>query len=202
MRIGILGGTFNPVHNGHLHMAFVALEELDLDRILLMPNHVPPHKDAQGRDVDAVLDMLHLAFQGEPAVEISTYELEKGGTSYTVRTLEHFHGAYPEDELYFVIGEDSFLQFPSWRNPERILELATLVVFQRKSREEHRRREVEAFMDARKGRVRFIDSLHLEIASSDIRRRVMEGRRIQYLVPDKVAAYIEEKGLYREKHVD
>lgn len=202
MRIGILGGTFNPVHNGHLHMAFTALEELQLDRILLMPNHVPPHKDAQGRDVDAVLDMLHLAFQEEPAMEISTYELEEGGTSYTVRTLEHFHAAHPKDALYFIIGEDSFLQFPSWRSPERILELATLVVFQRKSGEKHRRREVEAFMDAQGGRVRFIDSLQLEIASRDIRRRVLEGRRIHYLVPEKVAAYIEEKGLYRGDHVD
>lgn len=202
MRTGILGGTFNPVHNGHLYMAFEAKERLKLDRLILLPNYQPPHKDAQGRDPQDALAMLNLVFSGEEGFLISRFELEKKGLSFTVDTLEHFSKIYPEDELFLLMGEDSYVEFSQWRNPQRILELATLVVFERKFYPEAMRKEAMAFIAGHGGKVHLLDSRILEISSSDIRARVKNGLEIRYLVPEEVRTYIEKHGLYQEQSLD
>lgn len=198
MRIGILGGTFNPVHNGHVYMAVEAIERLSLDRLIVIPNFIPPHKKAYRREPEDILAMLELAFKGIGKVEVSDYEIRREGFSYSYLTLEHFREAHPGDDLYFIIGEDSFIEFRTWKNPERILELSTLAVFERRLYPFEKRKEAEGFIRSAGHQAVFLDSLILEISSTDIRRRVKAGQEISFLVPCHVAAYIREKGLYLE----
>lgn len=198
MRIGILGGTFNPVHHGHVYMAVEAITRLSLDRLIVIPNFIPPHKKAYRREPEDILAMLELAFRGIGKVEVSDYEIRREGFSYSYLTLEHFKAVYPDDELYFIIGEDSFIEFSTWKNPQRILELAKLVVFERRLYPFEKRKEAEGFITSSGHEVLFLDSLILEISSTDIRRRVKAGQEISFLVPYFVAGYIKEKGLYLE----
>ncbi len=197
MKTGILGGTFNPIHNGHLYMAFEAKETLDLDRIIFVPNYIPPHKEAMDRDPEDVLNMILLAIEEYEDFHLSTYELEKKGLSYTYETLEHFTKIYPNDEIYFIIGEDSYVNFSSWRNPEIILNLADLVVFQRELTGKDRTSDAAEFFEKHEKHPIILDSLTLEVSSSDIRDRVKSGKEIGYLVPNRVRDYIDEHGLYK-----
>lgn len=197
MKTGILGGTFNPIHNGHLYMAFEAKETLDLDRIIFMPNYIPPHKEAVDRDPEDVVNMIELAIKDNEDFHLSTYELEKKGLSYTYETLEYFTKIYPNDELYFIIGEDSYVNFSSWRNPEIIMNLAKLVVISRELSGEDKARDSVRFFEEHSYEPIILDTMKLEISSSDIRQRVKSSRAISYLVPQKVKEYIDEHGLYQ-----
>ena len=202
MKTGILGGTFNPIHNGHLYMAFEAKETLELDRIIFVPNYIPPHKEASDRNPEDVLKMLELALEEYDDFTISTFELEKKGLSYTYETLEYFTEIYPHDELYFIIGEDSYVNFSLWKNPEKIISLAKLVVFQRQGFNQDKHHSTIAFMENRNKKPIILDSMILEISSSDIRNRVMRNKQIGFLVPAKVRYYIHEHELYKEKTLD
>lgn len=202
MRTGIIGGTFNPIHNGHLYMAFEAKESLNLDKMIIVPNFLPPHKVTEDRDPEDALNMLNLVFQGNDDFIISTYELEKKGLSYTYETLEYFTKIRPDDEFYFIIGEDSYVNFSAWKNPERILELVKLVVFERKSYGEEEKAKAHEFIAAQGHEEILLDSLIMEISSSDIRSRVMRGKEIGFLVPKEIKEYIMEKGLYGDENVD
>lgn len=198
MKIGIVGGTFNPIHNGHLYMAYEAKESLSLDQMIIIPNYIPPHKDADERDPEDVRQMLNLVFKGIDGFSVSTYELDKKGFSYSYETLEYFTKMNPDDELYFIIGEDSYVDFSAWKNPKRILELATLVVFERKFYDETKRNNAREFIRKTGYEEIFLDSLTLEISSSDIRDRVRKGKEIGFLVPKEIKEYIIGKGLYRK----
>ncbi|MFH5835994.1 nicotinate-nucleotide adenylyltransferase [Proteiniclasticum sp. C24MP] len=202
MRIGILGGTFNPIHNGHLYMAFEAKETLELDRVIFVPNYIPPHKEAYERNPEDVLKMLELVLEEYEDFSISTYELEKQGLSYTYETLDYFTKIYPHDELYFIIGEDSYVNFSRWKNPEIIISLAKLVVFQRHGFDEHERLRTRTLLETHGKTPVMLDSMILEISSSDIRNRVMKNKEIRYLVPEKVRDYIYEHELYRANTVE
>ena len=197
MKTGILGGTFNPIHNGHLYMAFEAKETLDLDRIIFVPNYIPPHKEAMDRNPEDVLNMIELAIAEYKDFHLSTYELEKKGLSYTYETLEHFTKIYPNDEIYFIIGEDSYVNFSSWRNPEIILSLAKLVVISRELTGKDGTRDSVRYFEEHNYEPIILDNLILEVSSSDIRDRVKSGSEIGYLVPHKVRDYIDEHGLYK-----
>jgi nicotinate-nucleotide adenylyltransferase len=196
--IGILGGTFNPPHMGHLVMAQEALDQLDLDRVVLMPVAVPPHKEArEDPGAEARVDLCRLAVGDDERLEVSTLEVDRGGASYTVDTLRTFHEREPEHDLIFIVGGDMAQSLPAWREPEAILQLARLAVAEREGvRREDIARRLEPLHDG--DRVLFFDMPRIDVSSSAIRRRVAEGRPIRYLVPDAVADAIAERGLYRQ----
>jgi nicotinate-nucleotide adenylyltransferase len=196
--IGILGGTFNPPHMGHLVMAQEALDQLDLDRVMLMPVAVPPHKEA-GQDPGgaARVELCRLAVAGDERLDVSTLEVERGGASFTVDTLRELHDLEPEHDLTFIVGGDMAQSLPAWREPEAILRLARLAVAEREGvRREDIARRLDPLHDG--DRVVFFDMPRIDVSSSGIRRRVAEGRPIRYLVPDAVAEAVAERGLYRQ----
>lgn len=196
--IGILGGTFNPPHIGHLVMAQEALAQLDVDRILLMPVANPPHKEAladPGSDVR--LELCRLAVAGEERVEVSDLEIERGGASYTVDTLKALHERDPEHALTFIVGGDMAYSLPSWREPEAVLELARLAVAERDGlRREDIAHRLEPLHSG--DRVVFFDMPRIDLSSSAVRERIAAGRPIRYLVPEPVIDAIRAQSLYRQ----
>jgi nicotinate-nucleotide adenylyltransferase len=195
-RLGLLGGTFNPPHIGHLVAATQALDALELDRVLLVPVHQPPHKAADADPgVDHRVELCRRAVAGNSGLDVSLVDAEIPGPSYTVDTLSRLHDRCPGDQLTFIVGGDMALSLPTWREPAAILELAELGVAER---EGVRRGDIlERLADLGTDRIHFFDMPRLDVSSSQIRRLVAAGRPIRYLVPDGVAAYIAEAGLYR-----
>jgi len=195
--VGILGGTFNPPHIGHLVCAQEARAQLHLDRVVLMPVHTAPHKAAlDDPGPEARLALCQAAIAGDEELEISALEIERGGSSYTVDTLRALHGSREGDDLTFIVGGDMASSLPSWREPEALPELARVAVAER---EEHRRHEIAERLGALRGadeRIVFFTMPRLDISSSDIRRRIAEGRPIRWLVPAEVCDEIERRGLY------
>ena len=197
MKVGLLGGTFNPPHLAHLVCAAEAHDQLGLDRVLLVPTAVPPHKAApEDPGAEHRAQMCELAVRGDDRLRVSRIELERGGPSYTVDTLTALHERDPEDELTFIVGGDMAHSLPTWREPEGILRLARVAVAERA---EVRRADIAerlAGLD-QADRVAFFDMPRIDISSSEIRRRAAAGRSIRYLVPDAVAEYVADRGLYR-----
>ncbi|HWM11589.1 MAG TPA: nicotinate-nucleotide adenylyltransferase [Solirubrobacteraceae bacterium] len=196
MRLGLLGGTFNPPHMGHLVCAQEALAQLELDRVLLVPVHEPPHKGVEtDPGVAHRVELCRRAVAGEPGLEVSLADADVPGPSYTVDTLRRLHERCPGDELTFIVGGDMALSLPTWREPARILELAELGVAER---EGVRRADIAARLAGLDlERIRFFDMPRLDISSSLIRRLVAGGRPIRHLVPEAVEAYIAHAELYR-----
>lgn len=199
MRLGILGGTFNPPHLGHLVCAQEAHAQLGLDRVVLMPAGVPPHKDvAADPGAQARFDLCELAIDGDERFAISRLELDRPGRSYTVDTLRALHDESPQDDLTFIVGGDMARSLPSWREPEAVLALATVAVAERSGvAREDVLGELRPLRAAAEGRVRFFDMPRLDVSSSQVRERVATGQPIRYLVPDAVATAIAEHGWYR-----
>jgi nicotinate-nucleotide adenylyltransferase len=196
--LGILGGTFNPPHVGHLVMAQEALDQLGLDRVVLMPVATPPHKEALADPgADVRLELCELATAGAPGVAVSDLEIERGGASYTVDTLRALHEREPEHALTFIVGGDMAYSLPSWREPEAILRMARLAVAERDGL---RREDIaQRLAPLNSGdRVAFFDMPRLDLSSSAIRERVAAGRSIRYLVPDPVIEAITSRRLYRQ----
>jgi nicotinate-nucleotide adenylyltransferase len=196
--IGILGGTFNPPHLGHLVMAQEGLDQLDLDQVVFMPVAIPPHKEArEDPGATARVELCRLAVGDDGRLAVSTLEVDRGGASYTVDTLRTFHDLEPGHDLIFIVGGDMAQSLPAWREPEAILQLARLAVAEREGvRREDIARRLEPLHAG--DRVLFFDMPRIDVSSSAIRRRVAEGRPIRYLVPDAVATAIAERGLYRQ----
>jgi nicotinate-nucleotide adenylyltransferase len=199
--LGILGGTFDPIHHGHLAIAEDAREALGLERVLLIPAATPPHKP--GRPVTPAADrlaMLELAIAGNPAFVVSRVELDRGGRSYTVDTLEALHAERGTGaaEPWFILSAEALAEFSTWRRPDRILELCRLAVVPRSGHEPLDVAWVTANLPGRASRVRFLPGPLLPISGSVVRRRAAAGRSVRYLVPDAVARYIAEHRLYTE----
>jgi nicotinate-nucleotide adenylyltransferase len=196
-RIGLLGGTFNPPHLGHLLCAQEAWLQLGLDGVVFIPVHEPPHKEAE-RDpgVEHRVELCRRAVAGDRRFSVSRIEVDVPGPSFTVDTLRRLHESSPEDELTFIMGGDMAHALPTWQEPEAVLSLATLGVAEREGvgRTDITERLAEL---AGADRIRFFDMPRLDISSSAIRRRVVDGRPIRYLVPDAVSDYIATAGLYR-----
>ena len=196
-RIGILGGTFNPPHLGHLVCAQEALVQLELDRVVLIPTGVPPHKEVLAEPgAEHRVEMCRLATAKDERLAVSTLEVERPGPSFTVDTLKGIHATAAGDELTFIVGGDMAYALPTWREPEAVLSMATVAIAARSGA---RREDIaERLADLRGGAsARFFDMPRIDVSSSDIRRRVREGRPIRYLVPDDVVHYIGAQGLYR-----
>jgi nicotinate-nucleotide adenylyltransferase len=184
MRIGILGGSFDPIHHGHLILARAAKEELGLDRIVFVPANKSPHKaETKPATAEDRLKMVQLAIQGEEGFEASDIELKRPAPSYTIDTLRELTKLHPEVELVLLIGADNAAKFDTWREPQEIRRLAEIAVLDR------------AGSSAEQGWpvVRRL----IDISSTDIRARVAGGRSIRYLTPDSVCDYITAHGLYR-----
>jgi len=192
-RVGVFGGTFDPVHHGHLIMAEEAVLRLQLDQMLFMPLNRPPHKRAPRlADVEHRISMLRLATRTNRRFAVSRLEADRGGLSYTVNTLETLHRTIP-GEIFFLMGQDSLDDFPKWREPERILALARLAVVPRG-------REKAARIPARfRRRVVSLDPPRVDISSSEIRRRIRAGLTVRYWTPDAVLRYLTHHGLYGKR---
>lgn len=199
-RVGILGGTFNPPHIAHLVCASEAAAQLGLDRVLLTPVAMPPHKQASGDPGPAErLELCRLAIAGDARLDLCDLEVVRGGASYTSDTLRELHARSPQAELTFILGADIALGLETWREPEAVLELATLAIAERTGAGHD---EIAAHLEqAFGGRARlcFFDMPRIDVSSSEIRRRVRDGRPIRHLVPGAVAERIERLGLYRER---
>ena len=195
--IGLLGGTFNPPHIGHMVCAQEARAGLGLDRVLLVPVHTPPHKRLDAEPgVEHRLALCRLAAADAEGIEVSAIEAERPGRSFTIDTLRALHDAHPGDQLTFIVGADQAAGLPDWREPGAVLELAELGVADREGVREADVLEHLSVLPGAAGRVRFFPMPRLDLSSSLIRRRVAEGRPVRWLVPDAVAEYIAEHGLY------
>lgn len=196
MNIGILGGTFNPVHLGHLYMAEEAMKNLKLDHVIFMPNYIPPHKENSSVSAAERVKMLHLALSDHPDFSVSTFEVEKTGISYTYETVEELHRRHPLDTFFFIIGEDSYVNFWKWKNPEGILKYVEVAVIERTGfPKEASSKTDELFRQNHKKAFRILSET-VDISSTDIRIRLKEGKDAYELLPRKVAEYIKEKKLY------
>ncbi len=188
-RIGILGGTFDPPHNGHLALAGAAISELDLSKVIFIPSRIPPHKPAE--DISSEQDrlaMLKLAVDIDSRFEISEIELNRGGPSFTIDTLTHLKSENPGEELFFIIGSDNVSEMESWHKPNRILELVRVAAAVRPGYSIRGK-----FAD----KVESFDMPPLNISSTAVRARVKSGESISGLVPAPVEDYIRSKGLYK-----
>jgi nicotinate-nucleotide adenylyltransferase len=186
VKLGVLGGSFDPIHVGHLILGEAAREQLGLDRVLFITAGNQWRKE--GRDVTAAehrLAMVKLAITGNEAFEAPSMEIDRGGRTYTVDTLEALHAESPGAEISFIVGADALEDMPNWREPGRIMELATVSVAGRSGQ------------SPRDDRVTEIEMPAVEVSSSDIRERVRSGRSIRYLVPEAVERYIGKRQLYR-----
>jgi nicotinate-nucleotide adenylyltransferase len=199
LRLGLLGGTFNPPHIGHLVCAQEAHAQLGLDRVLLVPVHTPPHKETDGDPgVEVRVALCEAAVAGDERLGVSRAEADVPGRSYTVDTLNRLHDARPDDQLTFIVGGDMAASLPQWREPQAILELCTIGAAARDGvgRDEVLER-LERELPGASSRIEFFDMPRIDISSTLIRRRVAAGEPVRYLVPDGVAATIEREGLYR-----
>ena len=196
--IGIMGGTFNPIHNGHLILAQKAYEQLGLDKILFMPSGNSYMKenvlDAQKR-----AQMVALAIKNYPTFELSLIEVQRSGNTYTSETLEFLTANYPDTHYYFIIGADSLFQIESWKYPERIFALATLVCAVRDDYDMEAISEKGKALSELGANIVFLDIPKIEISSTAIRERVRHNMSITDYVPSEVAEYIKEEHLYYEK---
>lgn len=190
MKIGILGGSFDPIHIAHLIIAQDALWQCELDFVLFIVNAHPPHKKEPEADAENRYRMVELATAGHPRFKPSRIEIERGGESYTAETLKELLHLHPGAALYLIVGADSALDFSAWKNPEAVIEMAHIVVAPRPGSD-------LANMEPRlRGKTQIIQSPALELSSTLVRTRVHEGKPIRFLVPDAVERHIRSQKLY------
>jgi nicotinate-nucleotide adenylyltransferase len=214
MKWGILGGTFDPIHVGHLRCAEEIRELFALDNILFVPNSQPPHKDYPAVTPFAQrAQMVRLAIAGHPGFSFSDLEHKRAGLSYSVATVEELLDRHPDAALYFILGQDAFQAIQTWKDWEKLLALCHVVVMTRAGWKNEGLRSVlppdyagrfryEADRDGYQGptdkMIFFRQVSFLEVSSSDIRNRIKAGQSVRYLVPDEVLTYIAETGCYRQ----
>lgn len=186
MKIGVFGGSFNPIHIAHLISVEEVREKLNLDKVLFVPAFNPPHK----KDLVSYehrRNMVNLAIKGNPYFELCEIEKEKGGVSWTIDTLKELHKKYPNDKLYLIIGSDQYLSLKNWKQPQNLTNYAKLVVMNRPhTKLKTRNSELKTS----------VNITQIDIASKDIRKDIKKGKSIKYKVPDKVVQYIKEYKLY------
>lgn len=195
-KIGILGGTFNPIHLAHLYIAYEAKSQLNLDKIIFMPAGSPPHKkDKEVLEASLRYNMVCEAIKNYEDFEISDYEIHKAGYSYTYETLEKFKSE--NNELYFITGADCLMDIEKWKKPEEIFKLSKLVVFNRPGYSKKnliiQKDKIEMKFNTS---IKFLDIIDLEISSSMIRERIEEGKRVDFFLSKEVLDYIKENNIY------
>lgn len=197
MRIGIFGGTFNPVHNGHIHLAKAAYEWLKLDKLIIVPSNIPPHKSSEGICPNSIrLQMCRLAFSDHINFEVSDYEMERAGKSYSIYTVEHFRQMYPQSDLFLIVGSDMFLSFDKWYRYEQILKTVSLAVVSRNV-DDIRLLEDKADDLSVYGDTYIIRVPSYPVSSTEIRGKIKNGEKYSCYLPEKVVQYISLNNLYR-----
>ena len=200
MRIGVFGGTFDPVHLGHLIIAEQCREQAQLEQVWFVPAARPPHKSGQELSpFDRRSDMLQLAIAGQPAFRVEEIEKDRPGPSYTADTLAELRRMHPAIELYLILGSDCLPDLPGWHDPPRIVAQAKLLVTERPGFPMWPAEKLRAAIhlpDEARLELQIVPMPLIEIASRDLRRRVAEGRSIRYMVPHAVAAYVADKKMY------
>jgi nicotinate-nucleotide adenylyltransferase len=205
MRIGLYGGSFDPVHQGHLIVAECCREQARLDKVLFLPAAIPPHKqDRPLTEAAHRVEMLRLATGGHPAFAISTDEIDRGGVSYTVDTLARLKAAHPADELLLILGPDALADLPTWREPATILARAEIIAVTREGVDDVRAivaaPQLAALLGPEKARLiveNRVTCPAIGIRASDLRRAVAAGQSIRYRTPRAVEQYINAHGLYQ-----
>ena len=200
MKIGIMGGTFNPIHNGHLHLAQTALEQFGLNQIWFMPNGVPPHKkqSAIESDIHERITMTRIAIKDNEKFFLQEYEANRKQTSYSYETMEHFQKMYPNDKFYFIIGADSLFAIETWKHPERLFKVCTILAA---CRDEATTREslngqIQALKAKYGAHIEFLAMPLEHVSSHEIRKFIEAGEPVSEYIPAEVEAYIRKEGLY------
>lgn len=205
MRLGLFGGTFDPIHFGHLLLAEQCREQCGLDEIWFLPAGAPPHKQDTVISAGRIrAEMLELAIAGHRAFAVNCMELDRAGTTFTVETLQHLHEENPSRKLFFIVGADSLEDLPTWREPRQIARLATIVAVNRgvsPSAENAQHAQLDAVRKALgqavADRIQFVTMPGIGLSATDIRQRVRQGRSIRYMTPRSVEQYIVEHRLYQ-----
>ena len=202
VRLGIFGGTFDPVHYGHLLLAECCLEQCELDMVYFMPSAVPPHKTASSvASGQQRVEMLDLAIGGHTGFSICRYEVDRGGVNYTFETLAALHQQDPTRELFFLFGGDMFYDLPNWREPQRVCALALPVAVRRAGGPPLDFSRLSSIATAERideMRAHAVEMPDIGLSSSDLRARAAAGKSIRYRMPRAVEKYIENKRLYKE----
>lgn len=202
MKIGIMGGTFDPIHNGHLMLGKTAYEMFGLDEIWFMPNGNPPHKRNASieSDVKDRVEMVRLAIEGYNYFKLQEYEAAKKEISYSYDTLEHFRKMYEEDEFYFIIGADSLFAIESWVHPERLFFACTILAAYRDDidTKEEMYTQIDYLAEKYGARIKLLATPLMKVSSSQLRFRLKHNESIKSMVPEQVHAYISKHHLYKE----
>lgn len=186
MKIGILGGTFNPPHTGHLILAQEVCQKLSLDKVFFIPTNIPPHKESRNVESDDRLNMARLATKDDKRFEVLDLEIKRGGVSYTIDTVRDLKAKLPSAEFYLIVGSDLANDFPTWRYFEGLKKSVKIVVAKRR-----------AYPLKKRDRFIVLDIVQMGISSSHIRGLIKKGFSVKYLLTDSVAHYIEEHKLYK-----
>ena len=202
MRIGIFGGTFDPIHHGHLIAAKEARQRQRLDRVLFVPANRSPLKPTARASTGHRVAMVRLAIADEPAFALSTIDVERPAPSFAVETVAALQRASPADCFVFLIGADQLAELPQWRAPEQLLQAVPLVAFTRSGAGCATEAALAQLSPAARGRITLQDMPAVDISASDIRERVAQGKAIRHLTPPQVVEYIETHNLYRSQGVD
>ena len=209
MRIGILGGTFNPIHIGHIRGAISTYETFLLDKLIFLPTGIPPHKKDDVANAEYRYEMIRLSIEDLQFCEVSRYEVDLNKVNYTIDSIEHFKKTFPKDELFFIVGTDAFYYLSSWKNYKRLVELIAFIVVRRPEYEtkiilkkyenmiKFYHIDIKAKHPAKPKTVYIYTPPAFDVSSSMIRNKIKRGECIKYLVPEKVEKFIFEKGLYR-----
>lgn len=197
-KVGIMGGTFDPIHNGHLVIAQAALDAMNLDEVLFIPSGTPWLKDTtKVLSKKKRVSMTGLAIEDNPKFALSTIEIDREGNSYSYETLEELKRQNPDVEYYFILGADSLLQLESWKNPDRLMASCTLLTAVRDDCDEAKIQDTIQYLQEKyQAGIILLPTPRLDISSSMIRRRVQEGKSIRYLVPDSVIDFIQKHQIY------
>jgi len=215
MHIAVIGGTFDPIHYGHLRVAEEVREDFGLDRVIFMPAAIPPHKPDEGTTPPELrVEMVRLAIADNPGFEVSSIEVERGGKSYTIDTVKEIKKGGEKDlVISLIMGSDSFNDITSWMDYRELLELANIIVVPRPGYAAEKLAEAlpvdlarkfrydsatESYINSAGRSVTYLETARFDISSSDIRRRVREGMSVRYLLPPQVADHIAKHGLYKK----
>ena len=197
--IGLLGGTFDPIHNGHIHIANAARKQLNLNKVIFIPNGTPPHKAGVISSGKHRLKMTLLAVNASDGFCVSDYEIMKTTPCYSVETVTHFKRQYPDDEIVFIVGEDSLDYIDRWYKPEELLSLCRFAVVIRGGFCGDTEEKIRTLKDKFNADVAFVKCEGVEISSSEIRKKITDGISVEEFLPSEVVRYIKEQGLYVRK---
>jgi nicotinate-nucleotide adenylyltransferase len=202
MKIGIMGGTFDPIHNGHLMLGRYARDLFELDQIWFMPNGTPPHKNSDAIESQTAhrVEMVKRAIANENKFVLQTYEVERKEVNYSYLTMEHFCQIYPNDEFYFIIGADSLFAIEKWKCPERLLKTCTVLAAYRDGKQSWEMAERIAYLNEKYGAdIRLLNTPNMDISSTDIRALLKEHVNVSDILPDSVYEYILENNLFGDE---